>query len=167
MLRTHLLPRVRLQMTSCSVTLAQWRSYCRTSGHVWVTQTRITVGLAMDHQTVLSISSAPVEFLIEGVFDRHLPRKSVQSFARGRQCVSSDWDWYLASCSSMFDVTTFACVLTASSSSNLTECLTWLHPDKVPAQVSVVKLQINTGRPWFNLKSALLVFFFVCWWGLC
>lgn len=63
-------------MTSWTVTMAKWLSYCRASGRIWVTRARVAVGLAMDYQTVPSISSAPLELLIEGVFDRHLPWKS-------------------------------------------------------------------------------------------
>lgn len=70
-------PQDMLQMTSSTMTMAKWLSYCRASGHVWVARARVAVGLAMDHQTVVpSISSAPVELLIEGIFDRHLPWKS-------------------------------------------------------------------------------------------
>lgn len=108
----------------------------------------------MDHQTVASISSAPVELLIEGIFDRHLPWKSRQSFARGR-LTGTDIQHYAPPCLMWQQ----SCV---SSFFLFNPCRTSAavaSRQVVQAQVSVLKLRL-TQVDLILFKVAIVCLFF-------
>lgn len=145
-------------MTCWTVTMAKWLSYCRASGRIWVTRARVAVGLAMDYQTVPSISSAPLELLIEGVFDCHLPWKSafhqrtamwelrlrIQHYAP--PCLmwqQSYVSWQLLLLLQIWQHVCHACIQTSCPSTRV--CL---------------ELQINTDCPDF-------IYIWHCWLAFC
>lgn len=137
--------------------MAKWLSYCRASGCVWVAQARVAVGLAMDHQTVPTISSAPVELLIEGVFDRHLPWKS----AFRQRTAMCELRLRLIFSIMLLHVWCDNNRMCPDSFFFKSDSVSAMHASRQVVQVraSVFKLQINTDWPDFtSIWNCLLAF---------